>query len=238
MESTIVLILEPSKKITDGYGEDSHPGYFYRKQGVDDNRGLFCVTKFDVIPKQFLDNGDYIRCDAGYPGPRSFHYWDGTECSCGLSTPPDPSTGHHIVHLDNVRASLPVIDAYPYGAIIYIELHPEELEDQLILEPHHTRTLQELLRYLIEWDWAYTELNSIEEIAVISNGIVNTLNIPSSIKDWVIANVPEEKLGRFLKGETNARERTTKQIPDLTEELDEWLYSKISKCRTYQEFGE
>jgi len=227
-----------TKTLTSSYEEDSRPGYFYRKQGVDDTKGLFCVTKFDDIPKQLLDNGSYIRCDAGHPGPRSFHYWDGTLCACGLSTPPDEITGHHIVKVDDVRASFPVIDAYPHGAIVYIELHTEELEDKLVLEPHHTRTLQEMLRYLIEWDWAYTELNSIEEIAIVSNRIVNTLSIPSSIKDWVIDNVPEEKLGRFLKGETNARERTTKHIPDLTTELDEWLYYKLSACKAFGEFGE
>ena len=225
-------------KLTNSYTEEGQPGYFYRKQGVNDTKGLFCVTKFDDIPKQLLDNGSYIRCDAGHPGPRSFHSWNGALCACGLSTPPDEITGHHVVKVDDVYTSFPVIDAYPYGAIVYIELTTPELEEKLILEPHHARTFQEILRYLIEWDWAHTELNSTEEIAIVSNGIVNILNIPTSIKNWVIDNVPEEKLGRFLKGETNARERTTKHIPDLTTELDEWLYYKLSACKAFGEFGE
>ena len=121
----------------------------------------------------------------------------------------------------------------PHGLVVYFELKNELDEETLIRMPHHARSIQEILRYIVEWDWAFTELGSTEQVAKTCHGIMSVINMPSSIKDFIVNTVPCEKLGRFLQGHPDARARTIEYIPGLPDDLSEWLYEKIDSCRPF-----
>jgi hypothetical protein len=61
------------------------------------------------------------------------------------------------------------------------------------------------------------------------------LDIPLTIQEWILSEVPNEKVNRFLEGKTNALERTEEPIADLTEEFKEWLLDKFNTARTFGE---
>ena len=84
---------------------------------------------------------------------------------------------------------------------------------------------------MIEWDFAYTELNNREVTAVTSHGIMEALNMPEAFKEWILNEVPAEKVVRFLEGLPNARQRTDSAIQPLPDDFSEWLYDKISSTR-------
>ncbi|NBQ89605.1 MAG: tripartite tricarboxylate transporter substrate binding protein, partial [Betaproteobacteria bacterium] len=65
--------------------------------------------------------------------------------------------------MSDLIACYPVFEALPYGIILYIELKDPLKEEEAIRLPNHTRTLQEMLRYIVEWDWAYDVLGNREE---------------------------------------------------------------------------
>jgi hypothetical protein len=115
-------------------------------------------------------------------------------------------------------------------------LNTVEQEDLLLREPHHLRTFQELLRYLVEWEWAYN-LGSREAAAEVCHGMLSVMNMPTVVHDWVINEVPFGRLGRFLSGNVDAAARTTEEIPPLTVESKEWLNKLFIDCMNY-EIGE
>lgn len=211
---------------------------FYRKQpGVDDTTGFFAIAKARPIPEQMFDpSGEVIRCDGLSTGPMGFHEWDATtgRCSCGDPERPDPTTGNHILFLRGLATIFVVIEALPYGFITYIELHDEAMEDEMIRRPHSAsaRTLQEVLRLLLEWDYAYTALGSREPIAEAARGMVGVLDIPAGVRSFLEGDMPDEKVARFVKGVKDARERPRpERIPDLPDEVDAWLEQKIIGSR-------
>jgi hypothetical protein len=66
--------------------------------------------------------------------------------------------------------------------------------------------------------------------------MLQVLDMPQNIRDWVISEVPPEKVARFLAGHINAQDRTTDPIPDLTQEFYDWVYNKIKQCRSFGEY--
>lgn len=211
-------------------------GFWEKIPGVNDTPGFFAIAQHVEISgiQTETEDGTYLRCDSNSrKGPQGFHKWLGTSCTCGSNEKPHGLTGHHHVRFDNMIAIFPIIEAVPYGHIMYFELDNQEDEIATIEGFHteHARTLQEIFRLLLEWDFAYTELGSREPVAVVSHGMVEVLDIPQSIKDWIINNIPAEKIGRYLRGDANARVRTTETIPPLSDEFSEWLYGKISTTR-------
>lgn len=212
-------------------------GFYHRQPGTGDLIGFFSIAKARPIPEQMYDPaGEVVRCDGLSTGPMGFHEWDDLTglCSCGDTEPPDPTTGNHILFLRGLSAIFVVLEALPHGFITYIELHDEAMEDAMVRLPHSAsaRTLQEVLRLLLEWEHAYTDLGSREPIAVTAHGMVNALDMPADVREFLEDGMPDEKVARFLKGEPDARNRPDPAtIPDLPDNVDEWLEQKITNSR-------
>ena len=220
---------------------EGSPEFFIKTIGVNDNKGLFGIAKFEH-PGEFMP-GDAMdqRCDSYTSrGPTGFHKWDSTNnlCSCGLTEMPDPKVGNHLITLEQLKCLFPVIEATPYGIIIYFEFRDDELE--LLASKQHfsvcAHSLQEVFRLMLEWEFAATTLGSTEDLAVTSANMLQVLDMPQNIRDWVISKVPPEKVARFLAGHINAQDRTTDPIPDLTQEFYDWVYNKIKQCRSFGEY--
>lgn len=221
--------------------EPSYPGglgYFAKQIGVNDNKGFFAVAKMISVPLRDLPEDADNRCDRGSVGPSGFHIWDADKqvCVCGSTDEPDEVTRDHAIRVSDLVTGVPVIEAIPFGFIIYVELKNEELENEAIRWPHHTRTLQEMFRYIVEWAWAHDELGNREEIAVVCRGIVDVLEMPNNIYEWIVSEIPPEKVGRFLQGHPDARARTTEVIPNMSDEFSAWLRTLMIECRTFGEY--
>ena len=181
------------------------------------------------------------RCDSYKTrGPTGFHKWDLSNnlCSCGSTEMPDPKVGNHSVVLDQLKCLYPVIEASPHGLIIYFEFRDDETELQASKQHFSTcaHSIQELFRLMLEWEFAALTLGSTEDVAVTSANMLQVLDMPQNIRDWVISEVPPEKVARFLAGHINAQDRTTDPIPDLTQEFYDWVYNKIKQCRSFGEY--
>ena len=182
--------------------------------------GMYALCRAEVVDV----GGKNRRCDNGRMGPVGVHRWIETEnrCECGRTEPLNKYTNDHFVTLADVHGFRTVIAALPYGFVMFLELKADEMEQRLLLEPNHVRSLQELLRYFVEWDWAYG-LGSREAAAELCHGMLSVMEMPSGVYDWVVSEVPFGRLGRFLSGHTDAAARTTDAIPPLTTEAQEWL---------------
>lgn len=214
----------------------SHEGYL-KIIGNTDNKGLFITAIFSE-PQSFMNPSDVTkRCDyTSRKAARGFHRFNDGVCNCGLTEEPNNLTAEHFA-LEDVLALFIVVDAYPVGAILYIELADDNNESFYLTQRGNTltRTLQEQFRFLLEWKYANEHLGNNEEIAVTATQMCDILDIPLTIQEWILSEVPNEKVNRFLEGKTNALERTEELIPDLTEEFKEWLLNKFSTARNFGE---
>jgi hypothetical protein len=222
---------------------EGQPSFFMKKIGVNDNKGLFGIAKFEH-PGEFMP-GDSMeqRCDSYKTrGPTGFHKWDSSNnlCSCGSTEMPDPKVGNHSVVLDQLKCLYPVIEASPHGLIIYFEFRDDEIELQASKQHFSTcaHSIQELFRLMLEWEFAASTLGSTEDVAATSANMLQVLDMPENIREWIINEVPPEKVARFLAGETNAQDRTTDPIPDLSQEFYDWVYNKITQCRSFGEYDD
>lgn len=85
---------------------------------------------------------------------------------------------------------------------------------------------------MLEWDFAYTELGNRELVAESCHGMVTSLEIPTTIKNWLLSDLPDEKVARFIKGDTNANEPTPRSaVPDLSDEFNTWVCEKILNAK-------
>jgi hypothetical protein len=214
--------------------QDGNVAKMHKIVGETDNIGLFCLTRAQVISEE---TG---RCAALKTGPMSFHTWNEVNqvCSCGLATAPNLFTGDHYVEPDMIDGYQVILEGLPYGFVVYVELIADVLEEQMAYMDYHCRTLQEMLRYLVEWSWAYTDLGSTQEVARTAHGVLVSLELPDEMRQWVIDTIPFERLGRFLRGDQDANARTTEAIPSLREDIDEWLHDKIVATRSIGEYDD
>ena len=212
----------------------THEGYL-KIIGDNDAKGLFLFGMFDD-PKNFMPTTyATLRCDYHAPiALTGFHYWQNGVCNCGLTDKPYPRSLNHW-DLDEVSALFVVIDSVPAGAIMYVEFAENEEKHLTQRGNALTRTLQEQFRFLIEWKYAHEHLGNNERIAITASNFINQIDLPISIQEWILSEVPNEQVNRFLEGKTNALERTEKPIPDLTEEFKEWLLDKFSTARNFGE---
>ena len=212
----------------------THDGYL-KIIGNTDNKGLFAFAKLDD-PRNFMADTDVTRrCDFDQPlALRGFHRWQNGSCNCGLTDVPSTVSGAHF-DLEVLSALFVVVDAAPAGLICYFEFADDE--DFYLTQRGNTftRTLQEQFRSLLEWKYAHEHLDNNEEIAVTATEMINILDIPQSIHDWIIAEVPNEKVNRYLEGRTDALQRTEDSIPDLNDEFKEWLLGRFSIVKGFGE---
>ena len=220
------------------------PKFLIKIIGANDHKGFFSFVPF-AKPTTFLHETDENkRCD--YKAPqiaRGFHHWNAETnlCSCGLSDEPNRITGGHWT-LEELTALFPVLDACPAGIIVYFEAVQlaGTIREQNFIGPatNVTRTLQEMFRLLIEWKYAHKYLGNNEEMAVCATEILEVLDLPPSIRQWILDNVPNEKVNRFLEGRTDAQQRADiETIPNLTDEFKEWIVTKFRQTKSFGEHG-
>jgi len=230
-------------RLQDADNRHGSTGFFYRTPGVNDSRGVFSFTQMVNAEERFSGKKveEAERCDRKTRlGPTGFHEWNADlgVCTCGRTEEPHLLTGHHHARFDNITAIFPVMEFSPYSVLMYVELE-DSADEILTIEDFHTehaRTLQELLKLILEWDFAYVALDNREHVAEVCHGIVSVWDMPTECVDWLMNEMPPEKVGRFLMGSTDARVRPTELIPDIPDSLSEWMYEKIASCRSIGEY--
>lgn len=208
-------------------------GYFLRDPETA-TKGFFALAGAKVIESQATEVGPdgfpRVRCDSSAYGPYGFHVWDeeAGECNCGLTEPPEPVMGHHILTLANLDFVTVVIEVLPHGYILYFECYDPAVEEAACEMRHSdcARTLQELFRLMVEWDIAYEVFESREPVAVAAHGVLEELALPENLREWLTTEVPPQKVERFLLGDPDARGRLS-GVPDLSDEFDEWVAHAI-----------
>lgn len=219
-------------------------GSYYRIPGSgDDERGYFAFIKSDysgyfapdIVESEDGTSGAVERCDAhnafGEPKPIALHEIDAATGACKLCGSTDPvytTTNSHVASLANTRILRLPIQGYK-GFIVFLRLNDIELEKK---DFHYSenlgKTLQELFRLMLEWEWCYVELGTRDVYSVLAYEILEELDLPASIREWLWNEVPEQRVARFLKGDPNARERSNPAtIPDMSLEFDEWCWYNI-----------
>lgn len=210
---------------------------FYHKNSEDTTRGFFALSGARLNPNNASDpTGQWVRCDSAHYGPYGYHRWDEdlNVCNCGRPDAPDPSFGHHEIVLSNIDFVSSVIDVLPFGYILYFDLKNEEDEKACLMQRHSdcAKTIQEIFKLMLEWDFAYTELGNRELVAESCHGMVGSLGIPDAIKNWLLSDLPDEKVAKFIKGDTNANEPAPRSdIPDLSDEFNTWVCEKILNAK-------
>lgn len=202
-------------------------GDYHRTAGSDDSKGFFAVSgRANIEYNDAPTDGISPRCDEEKQGPYGFHRWEGNACNCGRLDAPDLEMGHHILTMENLEY-VTIVMSSASGYILYFECSPA-IEAQALDMRHSdcARTLQELFRAMVEWDYAYTELSNRELVAVTCRDMLNELNFPQTLRDWLLANIPDQKVSRFLQGNPEARVRDM-SVPDLSDDLNDWLTSQM-----------
>jgi len=229
-----------------------HPmgvGYLAKKIGRTDNVGFFAFIKA-VYDKRFYEeqwpdgkeNGIKARCDGNSPRstpmPVDFHEWDyeNEVClACGSKSQPFGTTNSHVASLNNSKILRMPIHSQ-YGFITYIEIDDPELEKQAFEDPQNcARTLQEVFRLMLEWEWAHNELGNREEIAVVAKNMLADLEMPESVRDWLWNELPPMRIAKFISGDSEPRDRADASlIPDMTKEFENWcLHLILGKPRLW-----
>ncbi len=230
-------------------------GSYYRIPGTtDDERGYFVFIKSvyaTPFEPEIVKEGDeavdtFERCDSfakpEIPKPIALHEINretGICELCGSTDPVYPTTNSHVASLLNTRILRLPIQGYK-GFIVFLKLNDIELEKK---DFHYSenlgRTLQELFRLMLEWEWCYEELGTRDTYSVLAHEILEELELPESIREWLWNEVPEQRVAKFLKGDDNARERSDPTtIPDMSLEFDEWCWYHIVSKPAIWEHGE
>lgn len=209
----------------------------------DDERGLFVFIRSvydysfqpEVVKDESIATTAITRCDSlidiKIPKPTALHETDkltGLCKLCGSDSYVYPTTHSHSASLKNIRTLRMPIQGYK-GFVVYLKLDDKELE---ILDFNYSenlgRTLQELFRLMLEWEWCYLELGTRDTYSVLAYEMLEELSLPDLIRNWLWEEVPEQRVAKFLKGDTNARLRSdTSTIPEMSPEFDSWCWYNI-----------
>lgn len=212
-------------------------GYIQKVIGDTDNIGFFSFNP--AVSRKSASAG---RCDDGLKwGPMSFHKVTDGSCDCG-NIDVDPSTEHlcslGYAPLEAISYSMPILTEPPVGYMCYQELADQTLED-LYCQHHwncNARTLQEIFKLMYEWSDCHTLLGNSDPIAVVAHDLLEVLEVPQEVQDWVRSEMPDGPVIRFLSGDTNARERPS-NIPDLPDFFSHWLWQRLDEIFAYGQFN-
>jgi len=206
---------------------------------IDNTKGLFAFTQLvPDMPVEASVDGDgqaIERCDAGrnQHGPIAFHTWDETaqECSCGADTAADPLTGNHYILFHEITFVGSVFGSAAIGGqVIYLESSDADAEVLTVANRHSAsaRTIQELLRLMMEWEIAGTDFGSTEAMVGVATEMLEGLNMPADVRDWIWTNVPPNKVQKYLEGREDAQ--VADPPPDITGTIvEDWLVPLITE---------
>jgi hypothetical protein len=236
-------ITNPKHLRNESKGPDGF-GIYYKRPGTDDDKtGYFVFIKsvYDYKFKPEVKEVDEIntplveRCDVGLkkdiPKPIALHEKDEETGLCNLCGSADPiytTTNSHVATIQNTRILRLPFQGYS-GFIVYLKLDDKSLEEKdSDYSENLARTLQELFRLMLEWEWCYMELGTRDTYSILAYEILKEMDVPSSIRDWLWTEVPDQRVAKFLKGDTNARLRSDPlTIPDMSLEFDSWCWYNI-----------
>lgn len=208
---------------------------------IDSSKGFFSFTQAIEVGAAVLEAGTdgnmHQRCDAGQNrpqyGPAGFHVWDETAgvCNCGADSAPYSLTGNHDLPI-NELTYISVVFGNPGvgGQVVYIESSNAEAEERVVRGLHtvSTRTLQDMLRLLMEWEIAYDDFGSPEPMAAVAKNMLTGLDMPQDVRDWVWTNVPPNKVQKYLEGDVHAQD--AEEPPDITGTVvEDWLLDQIGR---------
>lgn len=207
---------------------------------IDRTKGFFGFVKIVEVGDHVLENGTddmpHQRCDAGQSqyGPMAFHVWDPVAevCNCGADSAPYALTGNHDLPF-NELGFLSIVFGNPGvgGHVVYIESTDADAEERVVRNRHSAaaRSMQELLRLMMEWEVALDEFGSTEPMAQVAKNMLTGMNMPQDVRDWIWTNVPPNKVQRFLQGNTAAQDAD--DPPDITGTVVEpWLLDQIGRA--------
>jgi hypothetical protein len=227
-------------------------GYYNKRPGSGtDERGYFAFIRA-LYNHRFYEEDPNLspeaeialstRCDSSAPKsmpvPSALHEEDedtGLCKMCGSDKPVYGTTNSHHASLTNTKILRMPFHGYK-GFIAYLELHDSEIEEtEVYTNPNVTRTLQELFKLMLEWDWVYENLDKEDICAVLAHNMLEEFELPENIKQWIWDEVPDMHVARFLKGDTDARSRPhVSQIPEMTPEFEGWCWHQINKPPLWQ----
>lgn len=194
-------------------------GSYVKSLGNNDAVGVFTVARCTQLPVDYAD-----RCDKGKVGPVGWHEWDEEKkiCSCGSKEKPDTSLRDHVQSMSKIKWTDIVFDGSPYGYICYFEHHDRAL-DEVVRRDNRTsgKTLQEIFVIMLEWEWAW-ENGSTDPVAECCHGMLSLMEMPDSVREWLIENVSAQKVKKYLVGNPDANGRGSRS-PWFPPEYDEWV---------------
>lgn len=106
-----------------------------------------------------------------------------------------------------------------------------DIEDKLIsIHPQrHARTLGELFRLIMEWDYvSKPPFNNNEPAATLCAKIMETLNMPDDVKNELMSEFPDSHVAMYIKNNPNALQRPT-GVPNITPLFDAWIEQQMLK---------
>lgn len=213
-----------------GSGNDTH-GYFAFIRAMYNHRFYEEDVSHIANDEQRLST----RCDASAPKampmPTALHEENeetGLCAFCGSDKPIYGTTNSHYASLSNAT-TLRIPFHTPKGFIAYLELNNAEIEEtEVYTNPNVTRTLQELFKLMLEWEWVHLNLDSEDVCAKLCYEILQEMQVPESIRNWVWNELPDMHVAKFLKGNLDARARPdTSTIPDMHPDFEAWCWHQV-----------
>jgi hypothetical protein len=224
-------------------------GYYFREIGLTDSVGLFNFTgsvknfRFEAGWDEST-RSEFNRCDNAATRdvylPSGFHRWDYdlSVCSCGSTSKPYGTTNDHYTCLTHCSVFRVPIQTQK-GFIVYLEYKNSENESLNIERSDCSgRTLQEIFRCILEWQWVHLHMNNTELVAISANEFINEINMPQELIDWLWDATPDQHVAKYLRGEVNPRVRNElEDIPDMSDEFNLWLDVQITQTPNLWPYG-
>lgn len=116
------------------------------------------------------------------------------------------------VKIDGGKITIPFVhtlrkevDITPIGIVLEVRwegLNPDIAAASLNAHPQTaSRTRHELFRLIIEWAYAHTALNNNEPAAVTCHDILRTVQMPLSVRNELLTEVPPQAVECYLRGQ-------------------------------------
>lgn len=237
MSNTEPIFFSEEDKLfaTHGSQEFGSIGYYDKSNPDVPQGGTFTFTKLiknvTTVVEAGANNETYQRCDPGMIGPCGWHQWnaDTQLCNCGSTDAPNINTGSHVLPFGEISGLACVLGNYGGNAIVtYMEYKDAIVEETTERERHTVtaRTLQELMRLLMEWEYAVDQFECVEPHALAAKAYLAGLNIPPEVRAWLWDEVPPNKVQRFLEGNPNPRDRVPPP-PAVGTVFERWIVPLI-----------
>lgn len=238
-------MLSDAEKLFATHGsEPGQVGYFNKEIGVNDTAGTFTFTRLVQNVEKVIDiNEDgkgTWRCDAAVGkvniGPAGWHIWDeqAGRCNCGRADRPMYNTGTHALPFEKITVLECVLGNFGGNAMVTYMEYKDPAYDAYIqratgegVSNVSGRTLQELLRLLMEWEIAVDEFANTEAHALAAKKYLAGMNMPEEVRSWIWDNVPGNSVQRYIEGNPQARDRDDLPPSITGTVVESWLVPLI-----------